>query len=278
MPEETKKIDWKKVWSFIKGKIFLALIIIALTLFSAMQCSRIRELKRQQDISDQNIIALNDTLKFERKKNGELLVSISGYIATEKELKTLNKDLWNRVQAQDGKIISLNHVIIRLVQDTATLRKYLVEKDKVIEKLLKIDDNTYAAPWSMTYKYDSTNYDIFTGKTWIGVLNKDPLELAHINTELTKRLTQIDLTWGQKVEKDKLRVFVQSNYPGFTVSQMEGVLIDPNTNPLIKKLMKEKKWFTGFSIGVGVTGGFNITTGGYGLVVGPTVIYNIYSF
>jgi len=278
MTEETKKIDWKKVWSFIKGKIFLALIIIALTLFSAMQCSRIRELKRQQDISDQNIIALNDTLKFERKKNGELLVSISGYIATEKELKTLNKNLWDKVQAQDGKIISLNHVIIQLVQDTATLRKYLVEKDKVIEKLLKIDSNTYVAPWSMTYKYDSTNYDIFTGKTWIGVLNKDPLELAHINTELTKRLTQIDLTWGQKVEKDKLRVFVQSNYPGFTVSQMEGVLIDPNTNPLIKKLMKEKKWFTGFSIGVGVTGGFNITTGGYGLVVGPTVIYNIYSF
>ena len=148
----------------------------------------------------------------------------------------------------------------------------------MIERLLKIDSNTYAAPWSLTYKYDSANFDIFTGKTYIGILNKDPLELSHINTELTQRLTQIDLTWGQKVEDKRLRVFIQSNYPGFTINQMEGVLIDPSTNPFIKEITKKKHWFTGLSIGIGATGGYNITNGKYGLVVGPSLVYNIFSF
>ena len=236
MVNETKKLDWTKIWNFIKSKIFIALIVVGLVVFNIMQCSRINELKRKANISEQNIIALNDSLHYERTKNGELLVSIAGYIATEKELKTLNKDLWERVKGQEGKIISLNHVIVQLQQDSSTLKKYLIEKDKIIQKLLKVDENTYAAPWSLTYKYDSTNFDVFTGKTYIKIGNKNPLELLHVDTELIKRLTQIDLTWGQKVEKKQLRVFVQSNYPGFTVAQMEGVLIDPSTNPFFKDL------------------------------------------
>lgn len=278
MADETKKIDWKKIFTFIKSKVFEALIIIVLIAFSAVQCSRINELKRQQDISDNNIIALNDSLKYERTKNGETLVTIQGYIATEKELKSLNKRLWDEVTAQKGKVISLNNIIFQLKQDSAMLAKYLVEKDKIIAKLIQIDENTYVAGWTLPFKYDSTNYDIFKGKTYIGVTNKDPLELAHVNTVITERLTQIELSWGQKVENGNLRVFVQSGYPGFTVKSMEGVLIDPNTNPLIRSLMKPRHWFTGFGIGIGATGGFNITTGEYGLVVGPTITYTIYNF
>ena len=154
----------------------------------------------------------------------------------------------------------------------------LVEKDKIIERLTKIDENTYAAPWSLTYRYDSVNFDVFTGRTYIQIGNKDPLELLHVDTELTNRLTQIDLVWGQKVENKALRVFIQSGYPGFTVAQMQGVLIDPNTNPYIKSLLKKKHWFTGFSVGIGASGGFNITDGKYGLVVGPTIMWKIYDF
>ncbi len=278
MTDTTKKIDWKKIWSFIKGKVFIALVIVGLIAFSAMQCSRIKELKREKNISDQNAIAMKDSLKFERKHSGELLVSIAGYIATEKELKTLNKDLWERVKGIEGDVISLNRVILQLQQDSAMLHKALNEKEKIIAKLLKIDDNTYMAEWTLPFKYDSTNFDVFTGKTYIAITNKDPLELAHVDTELTKRLTQIDLTWGQTVEKGKLRIFIESKYLGFTVKSMEGVLIDPSTNPLIKKLMKEKHWFQGFSVGPSVTTGYNITTGKYALVLGAGLHYSIYQW
>jgi hypothetical protein len=271
-------INWEKIWSFIKSKLFVAAIIISLISLSAYQCSRIQELKRRQQISDQNQIALNDSIRYEKLKNGEFQASITSYIASEKELKELNKSLYDKIKQQSGDIFSLNNAIIQLRLDSAMLSKYLVEKDKVIQRLLKLDENTYAAPWSLSYRYDSLNYDVFTGRTYIQIGNKDPLELLHADTELISRLTQIDLTWGQKIEKDKLRIFIQSSYPGFTVAQMQGVLIDPNNNPYIKSLLKKKHWLTGFSLGIGATGGFNITTGKYGLVVGPSILWNIYTF
>jgi hypothetical protein len=277
MADETKKIDWTKIWSFIKSKIFVALIIIGLIAFSAMQCSRIRELKRQKTIDEQNEAALKDSVKTEKTKNGELQFSIASFIASEKQLKDLNKDLANRVKAMDGDVLFLTHTIVQLRQDSAMLAKYLVDKDKLIEKLLKIDDHTYAAPWTLPFKYDSTNFDIFTGKTYIGVLNKDPLELAHINTDMIKRTTQIDLTWGQEVVKGQLRVFVKSKYPGFTVKSMEGVLIDPADWPNVFKQPK-RHWFQGFGVGPEATMGYNITTGKYGVVLGLGVHYTIYKW
>lgn len=253
-------------------------LIVLLIAFGAGQCNRIRNLEREAANKEQNIIALNDSLKYERTKNGELIVSIAGYIATEKELKTLNKDLWDRVKGQDGKIISLNHVIVQLVQDSTELRKWLIEKDKQIEELIKIDSNTYVAPWKLTYQYDSTNFDIFSGKTWINVLNKNPIKLGHVDTELTNRLTQIDLTWGQKVEDDRLRVFIQSNYPGFTVAQMEGVLIDPNTNPFFKDLIKKRHWMTGFGVGPTFNIGYDFLHNKPAVIFGIGLHYNIYEW
>jgi len=261
------------IWKYLPIATILLLLMI-----SAYQCKRINDLKNKQVISNQNITALNDSIKYEKTKNGSIQASIASFIATEKELKDLNKNLADQVKEQSGTIVSLNESLVKLSQDTDVLRKYLVEKESKIEELLKIDDHTYAAPWILTYRYDSLDYDIFEGKTYIGVTNKDPLELVHANTELTKRTTQIDLIWGQKVENDKLRVFIQSKYPGFTVAQLSGVLIDPSSDPFFKDLYKKKHWFSGFSVGIGATGGFNVTSGGYGLVIGPTLSWNIYNW
>jgi hypothetical protein len=250
-------------------------VIIGLIVISAAQCSRIQELKRQRDISEQNNAALIDTVKYEKQKNGELQASIAVFVTDMKDLKKLNKDLYDRIKAQDGKILDLNHAVIVLKQDSIMLRKALVEKDKIIEKLTKIDSNTYAAGWTLPFRYDSTNFTVLKGRTYIGVVNKDPLQLAHIDTELLQNLTQIDLTFGHKEEKGLIRVYVQTAYPGFTVKSLEGVLINPNE---YSDLAKKKHWFRGFGIGPAATMGFNVTTGKYGLVLGAGIHYTIYQF
>jgi hypothetical protein len=250
-------------------------VIIGLIALSAMQCSRIQELKRQRDISEQNNAALTDTIKYEKQKNGELQASIAVFVGDIKDLKKLNKDLYDRVKAQDGKILDLNHIVFVLKQDSTTLAKALVEKDKIIEKLKKIDDNTYAAGWTLPFKYDSTNFEVIKGRTYIAVTNKDPLELAHVDTELLEKLTQIDLTFGHKEEKGMIRVYAQTAFPGFTVQSLEGVLIDPNE---YSSLAKKKHWFQGFGVGPQATMGFNVTTGKYGLVLGVGIHYTIYRF
>jgi len=265
------------IWKFLNSKFFIVGIIMLFIIIMASQCSKILEQRREIKNHEQNIIALNDSLKYERTKNGDFLVTIAGYIATEKELKTLNKGLWDKIQEQNGKVISLNHIVAQLVQDTTILRKYLKQLNSKIDTLVKIDDDTYLASWHLEYYYDKTNYDIYDGITTIRVANKDPLTLLNINSEMLSKKTQIDLTWGQKIENGVLRVFVTSTYPGFNVTQMEGVLIDPNSSAY-KNLIKERKWFTGFSIGVGTSIGWNLTTGKYGMVVGPTLSWNIYKW
>ena len=255
------------------------LVLIILFIVIAQQCSSYQDLKREKQISDQNADAAKNELLIEKKKNGELIASVSGYIATEKELKTLNKQLWDRIKAQDGQIISLSHSIILLKQDSAMLAKYIVEKDKLIEKLTQIDSNTYAAPWKLTYVYDkdTSNYDVFKGKTYIGVSNKNPLELVHIDTKLIERLTKIDLTWGQKVEKDKLRVFITSSYPGFTVQQLSGVLINPSDWPDLIQPVK-KHWFQNFGVGPNISIGYNFIQNKPAITVGIGIHYNLYKW
>ena len=268
----------KLIWDFLNSRVFVLILITLLIIFIAGTCKRKRDLARDLTRKEQNIAALSDSLKFEKMKSGQLVVSISGYIASEKELKTLNKSLYDIVRAQKGDIISLNRSVVQLVQDTIILRKNLDFLNTKIGKMYQLNDSVFIAPWTLAYKYDNNNFDKFSGKTIFGLVSKDPLEFTHINTEMTSRTSQIDLTWGQKIEDGKLRVYIQSAYPGFTVKSMEGVLIDPQKNPLIKDITKKKHWFTGLSIGFGITPGWDFLNNKGAIVIGPTLSYSIYTW
>jgi hypothetical protein len=281
-PTPTKKIDLTKIWAFIKSRTFVAIVIIALILFSAGECKRIADQKHEIDIHLQNQAALLDSLKYERNRNGDLVISIDGFISTVSDLKDLNKNLAKEVAEEKGKVLSLNAVVLRLNQDSAQLAKSIDKLNKIIGAFHQIDKNTYAANWTLPYSYDknpkdSLNFDVFKGTTIVSILGKDPLELRHKDTYLTSRFSSIYLVWGQKWEGNKLRVFVESPYPGLSAANMQGVLIDPSTWPNVLKPLK-KHWFQGFSVGLGATPGFNLTTGKYGFVIGPTISWNIYTF
>jgi outer membrane protein W len=57
---------------------------------------------------------------------------------------------------------------------------------------------------------------------------------------------------------------------------MKGWMIDPNTDPDIKKLMKKKKWIPNtFSVGFGPSIGYNLLTFKPYLGVGVNINYNI---
>jgi hypothetical protein len=275
--EKIKKI-WNLVWGFLNSRLFVLGLIFLMFLFLAGQCKKIIDTQTEIMVRDQNISALKDSLKTEKTKNGSLLVSIDGYIATEKELKKLNNGLWILVNDQKGKVVSLTNAVIRLKQDSALLSKTVDELRRRIGEIIQVNDSTYLVPWTIAQTYDSTNYDIFEGKTLVTVLNKDPLKLRHKDTYLFSRESQVDLIWGQKVEKGKLRVFVQSGYPGFTVRSMEGVLIDPNNNPLFKDLMKKQHWFSGFGVGPNLSLGWNVLEAKPAIIVGVGFHYNIYQW
>jgi len=268
----------KIIWTILNSRIFYIVMIILLVMFGLKKCSNEHNLRIDNDILEQNVSAYNDTIRLFKSKNGDLQAEKEIYIKSYKELKEENSDLYKRVKSQKGHIISLNRSIIKLKQDTSILHDSIRYLHSIIGQAVKIDSNTWMLPWELKYTWDKTNYDIFKGKTFVSVSNDGELKLKHDNTLLYYRESQIDVEFGEKVVDGKYNVFIKSAYPGFTPSALEGVFIDPNTNKDIKKLMKKDHWFTGFSVGISVTLGYDLVGQKPGLVVGPSLTYNIYNW
>ena len=180
--------------------LILVCVIIVLIFLLSFQCQRKNNLKNEVNKSEQNISALNDTITIVKKKNGALNFSIDGFVATTKELKTLNKSLYDQVKDQSGKVLSLNNAVITLTQDKTELQKYIDVLKSNTNQVNQLNDSTYLVPWTLAYKYDQDNSDLFVGQTLMRLNVKNKLKLQQLNSELIKRETNIGLTFGQKVE------------------------------------------------------------------------------
>ena len=129
----------KILWNFLNSKVFLYIIVALIAIWLINTCSNNKDLKRDKIINEQNIAALNDSIKMEKKKNGEIKASITSYVSSLDELKKLNRDLYNDVKQQKNDIISLNKTLIRLEQDTKSLSEHVTKINKIPNK---VDDST----------------------------------------------------------------------------------------------------------------------------------------
>jgi len=287
---ETIKKIFKTIWSFLNSKFLGYGIALILIVFIAQTCSNLNKAKQDAADAHQNIIALTDTLHKEKLKTGELQFSIAGYISSVEDLKNVNKGLYDEVEKQKGTVINLNRLTILLQQDKEDLAKYIDSLKMIINQPIKINDTTYIVPWTLPFTYDSTNYDIWSGQTKVGLtlskiapktvfLRGNTLELPkfdfsqiaviNLGTEMISRETQIELTYGQKYVKGKLVVFANSKYPGFKVVNLEGFTVPEPPR---------KHWFTGFSVNFGITPTYDFVSKKTIMVVGPSFGYTIFSW
>ena len=269
------------VWKFINSKFLGYAIAIIIIMFLAGQCRRNTDLARENQIHEQNLAAADSTINEYVNKEGTYTAEKAVWILTEKQLKEQNRDLYDRVKAQGGKIISLNRTVLQLKQDTAILHdsiRYLIVESEKPEYLGK---GEWKLPWKLSYDWAQNNFqsdfDKFSGHTWIKVDTASGKILDH-ETLFDERLSRIDLEFGEKVVDGKYNVFVRSKYPGLTTESLEGYFIDPNESKAIKQLIKKKHWFTGFSISIGITPGYDFIHGQPTIVIGPSIGYTIYQW
>jgi hypothetical protein len=282
---------FKAIWAFINSKFLGYLVAVILVIWMATTCQRLQRANQDLDNANQNNSALTDTIKKEKLKTGELQFSINGFIGSIEDLRKINKGFADEIDKQKGKVISLNRIVILLRQDTTDLRRYIDSLKLLLEEPIKINDTTYLINWTLPYTYDSTNYDIFKGQTRIGLtaakndfvpvifaedgsftlpeIDFSKIDVTHESTEMLSRVTQIELVWGQKWEKGKLRVFANSKYPGFNVANLQGVLLDAPKRP---------HWFTGFSVNFGIMPTYDFTQGRPTMLIGPSFGYTIYQW
>lgn len=261
----------KGLWNFINSKVFGYILILIIAIFFFGTCQRNSDLKDKIKRKDQNISALNDSIKQEIQKNGNLQVSIDGYIATNKELREYNKDLADRVKAQKGQVITLNRIVFRLKNDSTELAKRVDELEKKLNEPIQLNDSTWNLGWTAAYKGIGT----ISGNSIVGVRAdrswlKD-IKLSNEDIIISSIDIPVEMEWGQKWVKEngqkRLKVFAQTDYPGFHTKLLEGTYVD---------YPKEEHWFTGFGIGPNFGMGYDFLNNRPAFTIGVGLHYNVY--
>ena len=260
----------KGIWTILNNKIAIYAMLIGFALFYINNCNNIH----QQDIIDlQNISALSDSLHVITMKNGDLQVSIDGYIGDSKELKQYNKQLADQLSKEKGKVVTLNNIVFNLKQDSTDLQNSLDSLKAKYETPVQVNDSTWDIDWTLPFIYDSLNYDIYTGRTQIR-LRGEPLFLKTVkvfqnNTKMLNRDSKMSMTWGQKYDNGKLKVFARTSHPAFKAQLLEGTYVD---------FPKKKHWFQGIGIGPSMDIGWDFINNKPSIVFGVGLQFNIYQW
>jgi len=227
--------------------ILLIAVIAILCLLLFRQCDSNLDLKSQIEIQNMNLDALKDTVRVQKNKAGEATYARKTLLADKKSLEKLNKDLKDELDKQEGKVIVIERVVTETKVDTQYVNNFLSS----------YGNNKFSLDWKYDSTFSSNNYRKFSGKSFFIV--------DTLNNKVLPGITRIDqdemgfsFVTGLR-EKDKaLEIFVTPKYPGMTVTQIEGAVIDPYKSDVLKKMFPNKKFSLGPYVGVGVGAGVGL--------------------
>lgn len=194
-----------------------------------------------------NLDALKDTVRVQKNKAGEATYVRKALLADKKSLEKLNKDLKDELDKQEGKVIVIERVVTETKVDTQYVNNFLSS----------YGNNKFSLDWKYDSTFSANNYRKFSGKSFFIV--------DTLNNKVLPGITRIDqdemgfsFVTGLR-EKDKaLEIFVTPKYPGMTVTQIEGAVIDPYKSDVLKKMFPNKKFSLGPYVGVGVGAGVGL--------------------
>jgi hypothetical protein len=189
----------------------------------------------------QNRVALGDSLRITKNLTGELVYSKAILIADNTKLKSFNKELSNKLETMDGKIMELTSTIFSLEMELDTIGD---------NQLVQKNDSTYGIEWRLEKMYGNGNTRILSGVTNFNIQH-NPFEIKPINTILTRDYLNISVLSGLRRQGGIIESFSTSQFPGFSVNSLESAIISGNNHPIQKK---KKRWINwGINLGYGLT-------------------------
>lgn len=218
---EQKSIDTGKYY-----KVLVAILLL-LCIASISTCSR---KNAEIDNYEQNQKALNDSIEWVKTKEGVLEAQKALLIADNKALKELNSDLQNELKEERGKVVYITKTETTIKHDTITVYSE-IGKDG---KFCICFDTVYSKGNSRDLKIECVS----DGTSVASSVVRDEFSMA--------------LVTGIKREDGVAKIFVRSDYPGFSVSSLEGAVLSQD-DPIFSQDVKKKKFILGPQVGVGVT-------------------------
>lgn len=248
----------KSVLKNLNINTILNVVLVIVILLYLKQCNTTSNLSDDLKISKMNQIALNDSIRSYEIKNGSLVYQKQILIASKKELKDLNLDLSKELKGikNNPKIIIKKEISI--VHDTLKVPTYIV----------KYTDGNTGLTWKTDTTYSEGNYQTLSGETRFKLDSAGHIINSPV-TYINENKIGISLTTGLVSDKEGYKIFIKSDYPGFTPTKIEGAIID-------KKMIisNESPVVFGPSIGYGLV----FASGGqvrHGLSLGFMATYNL---
>jgi hypothetical protein len=209
---------WKAIIDTFRGNKIASIAIIAvlvLGISQCNQCSNNRILKKKLAVAEHNLAAANDTIRLEKNKNGDIMTVKLAFLTDKlSNLEKLNEDLYNEVKNIKGKVSTI-------IKSDITVK----EVDKPVPFIVegKLADSTITTRFRFDSTYSPGNYRKLAGFTQYNLRN------GQSNGSLTESEFGMRFTTGiRNLDKGKPEIFLQSNYPGFTVTSLDGAVLDPN--------------------------------------------------
>lgn len=228
------------------GKIsytnILIIIILLLSVGVWYFYNQNASLTTKLEVETQNRVAQGDSIRKIKTKNGDLVFQKAVLISEKKELKNLNKNLYNEVDKLDGKIIQLTSTIIKmeLVMDTI-----------VNNTLVENGNNSFGIVWSTDKKFGEGNRRFISGVTNFKInINPSGVTVIPINTIITRDYLNIAVLSGLKEYNGIIDSFFTTKFPGIEVTKLDTAILGSNKFP---NKNNNKKIGLGFYTGFGGT-------------------------
>lgn len=210
----------KKTWYYVG--------VGALILFLVFQSVRINNLMNKNNLMKSNMDAIQDTLRKEKTKTGQLEYAKLAYQTNANELKKLNLNLYNELKKEKGNVTYIASDNVKILHDTIFADIEYVIRDTVNRKVT----------WDWKYAKEGKNWrEKFKGVS--GVSDSAAW------TRIDSLDIEMNLVTGLRKVKDNYEIFIRSDYPNFHITSLEGAIVDKN----MFVSQKKKRWSIGPSVG-----------------------------
>lgn len=243
----------------LDNKILLGAVIALLVIALLQTCNSYnalkKDLKRSQDIAEQNAAAMQQTiLRFEKNRAGDTEAIRLAFVSKLEDLRALNKELYDESKKEIGN-----------------LKAIINGKLTASQKPLSIGNALEQYPDSMfglRFSSVSENWRV-KGISRFGIRNNS---IFPDSTTILENAVSIDLVMGFKELDDKYEIFARSTNKDVIINKLDGALFIPKKPDLLTPAQRPKR------IGLGVSLGYGVGPGGIGPYAGFGLNYNLIRF
>lgn len=244
----------------MRKDLWYILIIAIVVMLLMRQCDATKSAEIREKMSNANIEALKDSVRYEKNKRGEEIAVKKALLADKKSLEDLNKDLNDEVKKLRGKIIT-----IQKIGGTVTSDPIIITNN-----IIRYRDGEYGLAWNYDTVYSEGNYRKFSGET--SVIVDTARNITSKGTNIKQDELGLTLVTGLREKDGSLEIYVDPQYPGMVINRIDGAIIDPQKSDVIKKYFPPKKWSIGPILGVGMSAGYGVTGKP---IFGPTITFGV---